>query len=58
VGKVQAAIARAQQLAGDRVVAVTGGTIARQCLDLGPLGDPTVCVPGDRVTHLVFPVLR
>ena len=22
------------------------------------LGDPTVCIPGDRVTHLVFPVLR
>ena len=21
-----------------------------------PLGDPTVCVRGDRVTHLVFPV--
>ena len=65
-----------------------GGTIARQCLDLGLLdevavdlvpvvmgegnrpffgelssqdvllGNPTVCIPGDRVTHLVFPVLR
>ena len=22
------------------------------------LGNPTVCVRGDRVTHLVFPVLR
>jgi hypothetical protein len=22
------------------------------------LGNPTVCVQGDRVTHLVFPVLR
>jgi dihydrofolate reductase len=85
---VAAAIARAQQLAGDAVVAVTGGTIARQCLDLGlldevaidlvpvvmgagnrpffgelstadvPLGNPTVCVQGDRVTHLVFPILR
>ena len=32
---VQAAIARAQELAGDRVVTITGGTIARQCLDLG-----------------------
>ncbi len=72
----------------DAVVAVTGGTIARQCLDLGLLdevaidlvpvvmgagnrpffgelssadvllGNPTVCVQGDRVTHLVFPVLR
>ena len=83
-----AAIARAQELAGDAVVAVTGGTIARQCLELGLLdevaidlvpvvmgagnrpffgelssddvllGNPTVCVQGDRVTHLVFPVLR
>jgi dihydrofolate reductase len=85
---VEAAIARAQELAGDRVVTVAGGTIARQCLDLGLLdevavdlvpvvmgegnrpffgklssqdvllGDPTVCIPGDRVIHLVFPVLR
>jgi dihydrofolate reductase len=85
---VEAAIARAQELAGDRVVTVAGGTIARQCLDLGLLdevavdlvpvvmgegnrpffgalssqdvllGNPTVCIPGDRVTHLVFPVLR
>jgi dihydrofolate reductase len=87
-GGVEAAIARAQELARDRVVAVAGGTIARQCLDLGLLdevavdlvpvvmgagnrpffgelssedvllGNPTVCVQGDRVTHLVFPVLR
>jgi dihydrofolate reductase len=85
---VEAAVARAQELARDRVVAITGGTIARQCLDLGLLdevaidlvpvvmgagnrpffgqlstedillGNPTVCVQGDRVTHLVFPVLR
>jgi dihydrofolate reductase len=85
---VEAAIARAKKLAGDRVVAVAGGTIARQCLELGlldevavdlvpvvmgagnrpffgelssedvVLGNPTVCVQGDRVTHLVFPVLR
>lgn len=85
---VEAAIARAQELAGDRVVAVAGGTIARQCLDRGLLdevavdlvpvvmgagnrpffgelssedvllGNPTVCIRGDRVTHLVFPVLR
>ena len=66
-------------------MAVTAGTIARQCLELGlldevaidlvpvvmgsgrpffgalkvedvPLGDPTVCIQGDRVTHLVFPI--
>ena len=85
---VEAAISRAQELAGDRTVVVTGGTIARQCLelrlldevavDLVPvvmgagnrpffgelsaedvlLGNPTACVQGDRVTHLVFPVLR
>jgi dihydrofolate reductase len=84
---VEAAVARAQENAGERVVAVTAGTIARQCLELGlidevavdlvpvvmgegrpffgklavedvPLGNPTVCIPSDRVTHLVFPVLR
>lgn len=82
---VQAAVARAQAIAGERTVAVTAGTIARQCLELGlldaaavdlvpvlmgggrpyfgelaledaVLGDPTVCIQGDRVTHLVFPV--
>ena len=83
---VEAAVARAKELAGDRAVVVSGGTIARQCLDLGLLdevavdlvpvvmgegnrpffgklssedillGNPTVCVQGDRVTHLVFPV--
>jgi dihydrofolate reductase len=85
---VAAAVAHALTLAGDRDVAVTGGTIARQCLDLGLLdevavdlvpvvmgegsrpffgrlsaddvllGNPSVCVQGDRVTHLVFPVVR
>lgn len=83
---VEAAVAQAQALAGDRVVAVTGGTIARQCLELGLLdevavdlapvllgegsrpffgtlsdevllGNPSVCVQGDGVTHLVFPVV-
>lgn len=34
--------ARAQELAGDAVVAVTGGTIARQCLDLGLLDEVAV----------------
>ena len=82
---VQAAVARAQAIAGERTVAVTAGTIARQCLELGlldavavdlvpvvlgkgrpyfgklslddaALGDPAVCIQGDRVTHLVFPV--
>ena len=85
---VETAVQRAKDLAGDRVVTVAGGTIARQCLDLGLLdevavdlvpvvmgegnrpffgrlsseevllGNPTVCVHGDRVTHLVFPVER
>ncbi|HEY6749061.1 MAG TPA: dihydrofolate reductase family protein [Mycobacteriales bacterium] len=78
------AVAKAQEIAGDRLVAVTAGTIARQALELGLLdevavdlvpvvmgagrpyfgdlssedvllGDPTVCVQGDRVTHLRFP---
>jgi dihydrofolate reductase len=82
---VKAAVARAQAIAEERTVAVTAGTIARQCLQLGlldavsidlvpvvmgkgrpyfgelslddvPLSDPTVCIQGDRVTHLVFPV--
>jgi dihydrofolate reductase len=84
---VEAAVARAQAIAGERTVAVTAGTIARQCLELGLLdavavdlvpvvmgegrpyfgtlslddallGDPTVCIQGDRVTHLVFPVTK
>lgn len=85
---VEAAVARAKALAGDLAVSIAGGTIARQCLDLGLLdevavdlvpvvmgegnrpffgelsseevllGNPTVCVQGDRVTHLVFPVER
>jgi dihydrofolate reductase len=84
---VQAAVEQAQAIAGDRVVAVTGGVIARQCLELGLLdevaidlvpvvmgdgrpffgkltvddvllGDPTVCIQGEQVTHLVFPVRR
>jgi len=84
---VEAGIARAQEIAGERTVAVTAGTIARQCLELGlldavavdlvpvvmgqgrpffgelatddvPLGDPTRCVQGDRVTHLLFPVVQ
>jgi dihydrofolate reductase len=84
---VQAAVAKAQAIAEERTVAVTAGTIARQCLELGlldavaidlvpvvmgkgrpyfgelslddaPLGDPTVCIQGDRVTHLMFPVER
>jgi dihydrofolate reductase len=83
---VEAAVATAQQVAGDRTVAVAAGTIAGQCLELGlldevamdlvpvvmgkgrpffgslsredvPLGDPTTCIQGDRVTHLVFPAV-
>jgi dihydrofolate reductase len=82
---VEAAVGRALEIAGDRNVAVTAGTIARQCLELGlldevaidlvpvvfgggrpyfgdlvpgdlPLGDPTTCIPSDRVIHLVYPV--
>src|SRR6185436_20347308 len=39
---VAAAIARAQELADDRVVAVAGGTIARQCLELGLLDEVAI----------------
>jgi dihydrofolate reductase len=82
---VRAAVATAQAIAKERTVAVTAGTIARQCLELGlldavavdlvpvvmgkgrpyfgelsmedaALGDPTMCIQGDRVTHLLFPV--
>jgi dihydrofolate reductase len=81
---VEAAVLKAQEIAGDSIVAVTAGTIAGQALELGlldeiaidlvpvvmgkgrpffgtltledvALGDPTVCIQGDRVTHLVFP---
>jgi dihydrofolate reductase len=81
---VEAAVAKAQEIAGEQAVAVTAGTIAGQCLELGLLdevaidlvpvvmgggrpffgdvsvadhllGDPTLTVQGDRVTHLLFP---
>lgn len=39
---VAAAVARAQELAGDRVVGVAAGTIAGQCLDLGLLDEVAI----------------
>src|SRR3954451_155128 len=36
---VEAAVARAQEIAGDRNVAVAAGTVARQCLELGLLDE-------------------
>jgi dihydrofolate reductase len=42
VADVAEAIERAQELAGDRTVAVTAGTIARQCLELGLLDEVAV----------------
>ena len=39
---VAAAVAMAQELAGDRIVAVTAGTIARQRLELGLLDEVAV----------------
>lgn len=82
---VEAAVTRAQQIAGDQTVFVSAGNFAGQCLELGLLDevmidlvpvvmgqgrpffgqlslgrvlleDPTVCVQGRQVTHLVFPV--
>jgi dihydrofolate reductase len=41
-GGVEAAVNRAQEIAGDRVVAVAAGTIARQCLELGLLDEIAV----------------
>lgn len=38
-GGIESAVAQAKELAGDRVVAVNGGTIARQCLDAGLLDE-------------------
>ena len=34
---MEAAVAKAQEIAGERTVAVTAGTIAGQCLELGLL---------------------
>jgi dihydrofolate reductase len=80
-------VRRARQIAGDRTVMVSAGTVALQCLEFGLLdevmielvpvvmgrgrpffgelsvqdvllGDPTVCIQGRQVTHLVFPVER
>ena len=39
---VAAAVAKAQEIAGERTVAVTAGTIARQCLELGLLDEVAV----------------
>ncbi len=39
---VAAAVARAQQIAGDGTVAVTAGTIAAQCLQLGLLDEVAI----------------
>lgn len=39
---VEAAVARAQEIAGDRTVAVAAGTIAKQCLELGLLDEVAV----------------
>ncbi len=42
VADVREAMDQAQELAGDRIVAVTAGTIARQCLELGLLDEVAV----------------
>ncbi len=83
---VVAAVTKAQEIAAERTVSVTAGSIAGQCLELGLLdavavdlvpvvmgqgrpffgelthdallGDPTECIRGDRVTHLLFPVTQ
>jgi dihydrofolate reductase len=85
---IEEAIDVATELAGEKHVLASGGTIARQALDAGlldeirvelvpvimgsgnrpffgdiaaeevSLANPTICIQGDRVTHLVFPVSR
>ncbi|MGI8433637.1 MAG: hypothetical protein ACR2LE_02720, partial [Nocardioidaceae bacterium] len=54
---VETAIARAQEIAGDLVVTVSGGTIARQALELGLLdgscGRPGACRHGPRQPTLL-----
>ena len=54
---VEAAVAKAQELAGDRIVAAAAGTIARQCLELGLL-DEVADRPGARRDGQWPPVLR
>ncbi len=39
---VESGVAKAQEIAGERTVAVTAGTIARQCLELGLLDEVAV----------------
>jgi dihydrofolate reductase len=39
---VEAAVQRAREIAGDRTVAVTAGTIARQCQELGLLAEVAI----------------
>jgi dihydrofolate reductase len=39
---VKAAVEKAQMIAGERIVAVTGGVIASQCLDLGLLDEVAI----------------
>jgi dihydrofolate reductase len=39
---IEAAITRAKEIAGDKIVVVNGGTIARQCLEAGLLDE--ICV--------------
>ncbi len=39
---IEAAVQRAQEIAGDRVVAVAAGTIARQCLEAGLLDEVAI----------------
>jgi dihydrofolate reductase len=36
---IEAAVAKAKEIAGDKVVGINGGTIARQCLDAGLLDE-------------------
>jgi dihydrofolate reductase len=50
-----------QEVAVDLVPVVMGEGrpfFGKLSLEDAPLGNPTVCIQGDRVTHLVFPVVH
>jgi dihydrofolate reductase len=60
VDSVEAAVAKAQQLAGDRIVEVAAGDVGGQVLVAGLIDEVRmdVVIQGDRVLHLRYQVRR
>ncbi len=62
VDGIEAAVAKAQELAGDRIVEVAAGDVGAGKRYFGPLDarhlleDPDVAIQGNRVLHLRFRV--